>query len=559
MSRVASCRVVSPRRIRLVLGLLLLALLGLAPVGCGKSAGNAGYEATHIFDVAKPGVVCVLAIYQGHIEVPEVSFPAEKANELQNRLIARVRAGELNGNDEAAIRRAAVEEILDSILYYLVPSDTKRTFDKGIQGQGSGFFITPDGYLVTNAHVILEDEDKLKEQFAKNVLKELIEQDVKDFEEEVGGQLSQELTDKLVAAAVKWYVHYMEVGNLEKQFLALPGVAVGGEDAEEKGLAAELVAVGEPMPGKDVAILKVEGENLPTLPLGDDRALRVGSQIYAIGYPGVATFAPYLKQSEPIEPTFTRGVVSSRKRMQGDWEAIQTDAAITHGNSGGPALNEAGEVIGLTTWGAVDVDQSESGDTQVKEIAGMNFLVPISVVNEFIEEAKVTPTESEVSRLLQRAAAKRDAAHYKSALRYLRQIEEMAPDTPWIESYIDAAEAEIAAGNDRSWEEWLPAVIIAGVVIVALIVLAIVLVARSGKRPVPPPAASLPTAPPATPQPPPAYPAVAPPPTPPAPAAAPPPAPPPATTPPPVAPPPSAPAAPRRPLPPPPPPPPRPG
>jgi hypothetical protein len=290
----------------------------------------------------------------------------------------------------------------------------------------------------------------------------------------------------------------------------------------------------------------VEGQNLPTLPLGDDTTLQVGNQIYALGYPGAATFAPYLKTSKPIEPSLTRGVISARKNMEGGWDALQTDAIVTHGNSGGPALDEEGRVIGLTTWGTVDVKQSDTGQTQVTEIAGENFLVPITVVKEFIKQAGVTPTESPVTKLLRQAVDKMQVAHYKSALRYLDQIKLLAPQTPWIDSYESEAQAEITAGHDKSWQEWVPGAVLGAVVIIALVIVAVVMVTRSGKRPKTPPLAgyiySAPVGPP-PPSPQPMPPVQSPPPQ----------APPPQAPPPQAAPPPAAPPAPRPPMPPPPP------
>jgi S1-C subfamily serine protease len=460
---------------------LPLLVLATAPPGYAEGNGEQGHAA-RLFDLAKPGVVCIFAVYGAHITVPEVTFPTSRQELLKRRLIAKVQAGELAADDEDAIRVAAVQEILDNIFDYLVPASSKRSFDPEIVMQGSGFFITPDGYLVTNAHVVSVDEKEVKLGFAKDVLVKLVEQDVKDFKEAIGGNISEDMINQLMEAAFNWYVHYMEIGDLQKKYLAAPGLAVGAKNAEEKALPAEIKKIGEPTPGKDVAILKVEGKNFVTEPLGDDTALRVGDQIYAIGYPGDATFQSYLKQTSPVEPTFTRGVVSARKKMEGGWDALQTDAAITHGNSGGPAVDESGRVIGLTTWGAVSEGQSAEGNPEVKEIAGMNFLVPVSVVKEFIKEVGVQPEQGAATSLWRQAMEKMDVSHYKSAVRLLNQVKAIAPDTPWVDEYISTSQTAIQQGKDQSWKEYVPAIVIIAVVIIALVVLAVVLVTRSGKR-----------------------------------------------------------------------------
>ncbi len=101
-------------------------------------------------------------------------------------------------------------------------------------------------------------------------------------------------------------------------------------------------------PTNDLAILRIEAKGLPTLDLGDSSSLQIGQTVIAIGY----ALGQY-------ENTVTKGVISglSRTITAGDnsgssetlEDIIQTDAAINFGNSGGPLLNLAGQVIGVNT------------------------------------------------------------------------------------------------------------------------------------------------------------------------------------------------------------------
>ncbi len=104
-------------------------------------------------------------------------------------------------------------------------------------------------------------------------------------------------------------------------------------------------------PRADLAVLKINtDEDLPSLTLADIDATRVGEDVVAIGY------ALDLTDGEG-PPTVTRGIVSALDREIDDGGilgAIQTDAAINHGNSGGPLLNYAGEVVGVNTSLAPD-------------------------------------------------------------------------------------------------------------------------------------------------------------------------------------------------------------
>ena len=88
----------------------------------------------------------------------------------------------------------------------------------------------------------------------------------------------------------------------------------------------------------DVAVVKIDARDLPKLPLGDSSRVRVGEWVLAIGSPfGLAN-------------TVTAGIVSAKSRDTGDYlPFIQTDVAVNPGNSGGPLLNTAGQVIGINS------------------------------------------------------------------------------------------------------------------------------------------------------------------------------------------------------------------
>lgn len=123
----------------------------------------------------------------------------------------------------------------------------------------------------------------------------------------------------------------------------------------------------------DIALIQIDarGRKLPPLPLGDSRTLQVGQRVLAIGNP----FG--------LQNTLTTGVVSSLGRtvQTGDNtfidEAIQTDAAINRGNSGGPLLNSRGEVIGINS-----ALLSPSGASNV----GIGFAIPINTARRVAED-----------------------------------------------------------------------------------------------------------------------------------------------------------------------------
>jgi serine protease Do len=120
-------------------------------------------------------------------------------------------------------------------------------------------------------------------------------------------------------------------------------------------------------PKTDVAVLKIEASNLPTVTLGSTETLRVGEWVLAIG-------APF-----GFENTVTAGVVSAKGRSLPDDSAvpfIQTDVAVNPGNSGGPLFNARGEVVGINSQ-----IYSQSGGYQ-----GVSFAIPIDLATRIKDQ-----------------------------------------------------------------------------------------------------------------------------------------------------------------------------
>jgi serine protease Do len=202
------------------------------------------------------------------------------------------------------------------------PDDPMFEFFKRFQGQGrgipmpqnqapsmgigSGFIVTADGLVLTNAHV------------------------VKD-----AAEVTVKLTDR--------------------------------REYKAKVLGVD--------PQTDIAVLKIEGKNLPTVKLGSTDNVRVGEWVVAIGSP----FG--------FENTVTSGIVSAKSRSLPDGSAVpflQTDMAVNPGNSGGPLFNMKGEVIGINSQ-----IYSRSGGYQ-----GVSFAIPIetavNVQDQLVQHGKVT-------------------------------------------------------------------------------------------------------------------------------------------------------------------------
>ena len=138
----------------------------------------------------------------------------------------------------------------------------------------------------------------------------------------------------------------------------------------------------------DIAVLKVEGENYPALPIGDSGALRVGEYVIAIGNP-LSAYELY--------GTVTFGIISATAReinIDGFVNTyLQTDAAINFGNSGGPLINMAGQVIGMNSAKSITAGYDSRGNAISAE--GIGFALPIQDV---IEIANVILKEGSMVR-----------------------------------------------------------------------------------------------------------------------------------------------------------------
>ncbi len=179
-------------------------------------------------------------------------------------------------------------------------------FDRFFRGQpqprpqrslGSGFVVTPDGFIITNSHVV---------------------------------EGADEITVRLGDG---------------RSFIA-----------EIRGLDPKL----------DVALLKIEAQDLPVAEIGDSDALQVGEWVLAIGNP----FG--------LEETVTAGIVSAKERVigAGPYDSfIQTDASINPGNSGGPLFNMQGKVVGINT-------------AIVAAGQGIGFAIPINAANQVVTQLK---------------------------------------------------------------------------------------------------------------------------------------------------------------------------
>ncbi len=295
-----------------------------------------------------------------------------------------------------------------------------RTWNASIGGMGSGFFISPDGYIATNAHVVStihDGEDKAKEALFAVVVQQIVEAYKADF-----AKMTQEQARKTLSS--------IELAGLKKiNYVVLPN----GEHA-----AYDIKAYGAPVgEGKDCAVIKIPTRNAPTLPIGDSSKVQIQDRVFAVGYPGVADVQGLLDEKSQLEASITDGAVSAMKTVGGD-QVIQVSTPITHGNSGGPALNEAGEVIGLATFG------------NLKLVQGFNFLVSSATLLEFVRQAGASHTPSETDRAWRRSLELFWDRRYTAAIEELQEVTSLFPAHVEAQKLLAEARELKRAGKERS-------------------------------------------------------------------------------------------------------------
>ncbi len=167
---------------------------------------------------------------------------------------------------------------------------------KDKDSHGSGFFISDDGYIVTNYHVVANMKDDIT----------IIDSEGNEYQNP-------------------------EIINISKS--------------------------------TDLALLKIEATNTKSISIIDDKKINVATEIYAIGTP----------KGQDLSQTISKGIISSIRKLDESNKLIQIDASVNSGNSGGPLVDENGELLGIVSsklsgWG----------------IEGVAFAIPYTAIKEFL-------------------------------------------------------------------------------------------------------------------------------------------------------------------------------
>ena len=261
-----------------------------------------------------------------------------------------------------------------------------RVSSTGAGSSGSGFIIHPDGLLLTSGHVVAVTRDPaaIERELRRNGAKAAL---LKRYSiDELRRARQEARLDGMIAEVAAR-------GSLDKIVVVND---VNLSNGVKVPFTIERYSPALAERGADLALLRIAKKDLPVLPLGDSDRVRVGDSIWTFGYPAIASsgdevIGGWLSHDSDLEATLNPGSITAIKRDVTNTRVFQSNVAIYHGNSGGPAVDRDGNVIGISTWGRNDAD--------------VKFLVPVNVAKSFLAAAGVPINqESDFSR------------HYRAAL-----------------------------------------------------------------------------------------------------------------------------------------------
>lgn len=374
------------------------------------------------------------------------------------------------GERLATYSKPAVVRIVDGAagqILLQLPGYQPRTFNVSAVGLGSGFFISANGYIATNAHVVSftkEGDDKLKQALFWQMVQQIGQQlgrDPRTFSQSDIQQLNQhsDLT------TFQKYHHVIIPDGSSFPFEIKQYGAPTGENADQ---------------GKDVAIIKIEVKNAPILKLADSEKVQLQDHVTVIGYPGAAdTFnSGLLSAKSALEATMNDGKISARKQSSSGAPILQTSAPATHGNSGGPVVNDANEVVGLLTF---------RGDTvNGQEVSGFAFIVPSNTVMEYVKSAGASNVEGPTDTLFREGLDYYWQQYYSSAIPKFEEVKRLFPQHSEVDRLVQSSQQMKAEGKEKSsFPVWIVLVIVGVLLLLGLLLIFIIIgvvVAKKRKK-----------------------------------------------------------------------------
>jgi S1-C subfamily serine protease len=360
-----------------------------------------------------------------------------------------------DGERLAMFSKPAVVRIVDGAagrIWFQPPGYQGQAFDVSAIGLGSGFFISSNGYIATNAHVVSfthDGEDKAKQALFYQMVQQIAQQIGKDPRSLNTSFINEHST----LQSFTLFHHVIIPDGTALPFEIKQYGAPTGESNDQ---------------GKDVSVIKIEVKNAPVLKLADSEKVQLQDHVTVIGYPGAAdTFnSGLLSSKSALEATINDGKISAKKQASSGAPILQTNTAATHGNSGGPVINDANEVIGLLTF---------RGDTiNGQEVSGFSFIVPSNTVMEYVKSAGATNDLGPTDTAFREGLNYYWEQYYSSAIPKFEEVKRLFPQHSEVDRLIQSSQQLKAEGKEKSsFPVWI---VVAVVVVILLFLLLLILI-----------------------------------------------------------------------------------
>ena len=174
--------------------------------------------------------------------------------------------------------------------------------------------------------------------------------------------------------------------------------------------------------------------------LGSLSDVMQGANLNILGFPGQASDNGIVN-SDGIA-SLTNGTVASIKNAagKGSYKVIETDTVIGHGNSGGPAMNDSGNVVGIATYTVSGASTSDATFNYVRDIADLTALAQKKNIS--------FDTTSKTQIAWQKGIDLFDKSHYSESLKYFNQVKSFYPAHPTVANFVANANTQIQQGHD---------------------------------------------------------------------------------------------------------------
>jgi S1-C subfamily serine protease len=291
----------------------------------------------------------------------------------------------------------------------------------------SGFVVNPTGYIVSAGHCV-----DLSEEGARSTALELATQWLINS----GWAYQQDYDYWLSEGHLAWGVEGTERGSEpDREVWVQRGVAAGGLRTGE-AFPARVVDY-QPWSQGDIALLKVEEADLPTVLIAQGAEVTIGTEVLSIGYPGSSDAVT----DATLEPTYKDGQINSEKTREGGLLPVyEMSAALSGGMSGGPTANLDGEVVGVNSFGI-------SGETEA-----FNFISPASLVTEMLARNGVSNTIGPIDEAYRAGIDAYFSGDYQTAIERFDQVLALAPTHQQAQEYRVEA-SRLAAENPPPADE----------------------------------------------------------------------------------------------------------